>query len=273
MIYINLFLAALFLLRRKASCISEQKHKYADLKFKALIHADGLEIPVDITLERRRDTRLGLTGKRATLRMPLGAQPDYVQQQLKKLEEWVEEVFVKKPMMRHPFERKEYKTGDILTVGTRRYHLDIQFEDRVTHTAKLIGDTIHLQLSKKASEGHVQKSIKTLLSRVVAGDFQQEIKNRVLDWNDRTFRKHIKSVNLKYNHSNWGSCSSNNNVNLSTRLLFAPTDVQDYVIVHELAHLVELNHSDRFWSLVEKYVPDYPEKERWLKKNRSFCDF
>lgn len=83
MIYINLFLAALFLLRRKASCISEQKHKYADLKFKALIHADGLEIPVDITLERRRDTRLGLTGKRATLRMPLGAQPDYVQQQLK----------------------------------------------------------------------------------------------------------------------------------------------------------------------------------------------
>ncbi|HRI62460.1 MAG TPA: M48 family metallopeptidase, partial [Saprospiraceae bacterium] len=83
----------------------------------------------------------------------------------------------------------------------------------------------------------------------------------------------IKSVNLKYNHSNWGSCSAHNNVNLSTRLLFAPQDVQDYVILHELAHLVELNHSDRFWSLVQGYMPDYREKEKWLKLNRSKCDF
>ena len=59
----------------------------------------------------------------------------------------------------------------------------------------------------------------------------------------------IKGIFLKYNHSNWGSCSHNGNINLSTRLLFAPEAVQDYVIVHELAHLVEPNHSDRFWAL------------------------
>jgi predicted metal-dependent hydrolase len=45
------------------------------------------------------------------------------------------------------------------------------------------------------------------------------------------------------------------------------------VIVHELAHLVEMNHSDKFWALVAHYMPDYVEKERWLKANRALCDF
>jgi predicted metal-dependent hydrolase len=62
-------------------------------------------------------------------------------------------------------------------------------------------------------------------------------------------------------------------VNLSTRLLFAPRFVQDYVILHELAHLIEMNHSDRFWALVERYMPNYPEAEKWLKVNRAKCDF
>ncbi len=251
----------------------QNKPQFFALKYKASIHAVGVEIPVDISIERRRDTRFGLTGKRATLRMPLGTKPEDVRTQLKRLEEWVAGVLLKKPLMRQPFEQKIYKTGDILHVGTRRYLLEVQTEDRATHSARLIGDTIQLQLSEKSTAIHLQKSIKTLLSRVVAGDFHPEIRRRVLDWNDRTFRQHVKSVNLKYNHTNWGSCSSDSNVNLSTRLLFAPQEVQDYVIIHELAHLVELNHSDRFWSLVETHMPDYPEKERWLKENRALCDF
>ena len=243
------------------------------MKYKAIIQSGGLEVPVDIFLERRRDTRFGLTGKRATLRVPVGVPADFIREQLAKLEAWVTQVFDQKPNMRHPFEHKTYKTGDLLVVGTRSYQLDIAMEERATHTARLIGDTIFLQLSAKSSPVHLQKSIKTLLSRVVAGDFYPEINQRVHNWNDRTFRKHIKSVNLKYNHSNWGSCSAHNNVNLSTRLLFAPEEVQDYVILHELAHLVELNHSDRFWSLIEHYMPDYLEKEKWLKQHRAICDF
>jgi len=242
-------------------------------KYRALISAGGLELPVDITLERRRDTRFGITGKRATLRVPLGVPPDFVQKQLSELEAWVHKVFLEKPALRAPFLGKTYQTGDVLEVGQRRYVLDVNIEERGTHSGKLIGDTIHLQISAKSTSANRTRAIKTLLSRVVAGDFYPEIRRRVLDWNDRTFRQHIKSINLKYNHTNWGSCSAHSNVNLSTRLLFAPNDVQDYVILHELAHLVELNHSDRFWALVESYMPGYQEKERWLKANRAKCDF
>jgi predicted metal-dependent hydrolase len=55
--------------------------------------------------------------------------------------------------------------------------------------------------------------------------------------------------------------------------LFAPKDVFDYICIHELAHLVEQNHSDKFWALVEKAMPDYMEKEKWLKENRGLCKF
>lgn len=242
-------------------------------KYRTHITASGLELPVEITLERRRDTRFGITGKKVTLRLPVGVQPDFIQRQLADLQIWVQEAFLKKPALREPFLKKNYQTGDVLTVGERRYVLDVSIEERSSHAGKLIGDTIHLQLSSKSTPAHQIKAIKTLLSRVVAGDFYPEVRRRVLDWNDRTFRQHIKSINLKYNHSNWGSCSAHSNVNLSTRLLFAPRDVQDYVILHELAHLVEMNHSDRFWALVERYMPDYEEKERWLKANRARCDF
>jgi predicted metal-dependent hydrolase len=253
-----------------------QKRKNAFIrlkKYRTHIAASGLELPVEITLERRRDTRFGITGKRVTLRVPDGAPPSLIQLFLSELQTWVEKAFLEKPALREAFISKNYQTGDVLTVGKRRYVLDVAVEERATHTAKLIGDTIFIQLAEKAGTAHRVRSIKTLLSRVVAGDFYSEIRRRVLDMNDRTFRQHIESVNLKYNHSNWGSCSARSNVNLSTRLLFAPEEVQDYVMLHELAHLVEMNHSDRFWALIERYMPDYEEKERWLKANRSKCDF
>lgn len=65
----------------------------------------------------------------------------------------------------------------------------------------------------------------------------------------------------------WGSCSSKGNINLAWRLIMAPVDVIDYVIVHELAHTIVMNHSTRFWQIVSKVMPDYRQKERWLEEN------
>lgn len=243
-------------------------------KYRAFIETGDMELPVDVIIERRSNTRFGITtAKKITLRLPFGVTQAVIQEELHKLQHWVSDVFAKKPALRGGFETKEWKSGDVLTVGTRQYVLVVALEARATHAGKLDKGIIHLQLSQQSTPAGRLKASKTLLSRVVAGDFYPEIKTRVLDWNERTFKRPIKSINLKYNHSNWGSCSVGSNINLSTRLLFAPIAVQDYVILHELAHLVEHNHSDRFWALVEQHMPDYLEKEKWLKLNRAKCDF
>ena len=65
----------------------------------------------------------------------------------------------------------------------------------------------------------------------------------------------------------WGSCSSKGNLNFNCLLGIVPSEVLDYVIVHELCHRKELNHSDRFWNEVSRILPDYKARKQWLKDN------
>lgn len=66
----------------------------------------------------------------------------------------------------------------------------------------------------------------------------------------------------------WGSCSSKRNLNFNWRLVLAPLDILDYVVVHELCHLEQMNHSKAFWNLVAEQAPDYKKRRKWLKENQ-----
>ncbi len=72
-------------------------------------------------------------------------------------------------------------------------------------------------------------------------------------------------ITIRTQKTRWGSCSSQGNLNFNSLLLFAPEAVQDYVVVHELCHRKEMNHSERFWREVAKVVPDYKVHKKWLK--------
>jgi predicted metal-dependent hydrolase len=79
----------------------------------------------------------------------------------------------------------------------------------------------------------------------------------------------VKHVTVRNQRSRWGSCSAGGTISLNWRLVQAPESVRDYIICHELAHLRQMNHSDRFWAQVEEYFPAWREAERWLKQNGS----
>ena len=76
-----------------------------------------------------------------------------------------------------------------------------------------------------------------------------------------------KRIGVRDQTSRWGSCSSNKTLSFSWRLILAPNEVLDYVAAHEVAHLGEMNHSSRFWSLVAKTLPDYEKTRVWLREN------
>lgn len=90
----------------------------------------------------------------------------------------------------------------------------------------------------------------------------------------RLVARYAKEMNVEYNQifvkaqkTRWGSCSDKGNINLNCLLMTVPSCVRKYVIVHELAHRKEMNHSDRFWKLVADEIPDYQKAVKWLKKN------
>lgn len=73
-------------------------------------------------------------------------------------------------------------------------------------------------------------------------------------------------ITIRHQKTRWGSCSGKGNLNFNCLLMLAPPQVQDYVVVHELCHRLEMNHSPRFWALVEGVLPDYRKHRRWLKE-------
>ena len=74
-------------------------------------------------------------------------------------------------------------------------------------------------------------------------------------------------VTIRFQKTLWGSCSAKGHINLNAMLMMAPENVRRYVVVHELAHRLEMNHSKRFWDHVGRTMPDWPYARRWLKEH------
>lgn len=99
-----------------------------------------------------------------------------------------------------------------------------------------------------------------------------ELKKNAKDYIPKRVELLALKYSLKYNlvkitsaKTRWGSCTSKKNLNFTYRLMLAPEEVIDYVIIHELAHLKHMNHSKKFWEEVWKMMVDYKKHEKWLK--------
>ena len=80
----------------------------------------------------------------------------------------------------------------------------------------------------------------------------------------------VKKIRLSSSYNYWGYCNSSGVISINWRLIFAPSEVMHYIVAHELSHLIEFNHSDKFWHQVESLCPDYKKQIRWLKKNDNY---
>lgn len=91
---------------------------------------------------------------------------------------------------------------------------------------------------------------------------------RVRDWAQKIGVSYGR-ITIRNQKTRWGSCSSKGNLNFNCTLSLVPGEVLDYVIVHELCHRREMNHSPRFWAEVEKFIPDYKTRRAWLREHGS----
>lgn len=97
---------------------------------------------------------------------------------------------------------------------------------------------------------------------------RDELAKRARPLASRVDRK-VTRVSVRDTKSRWGSCSASGNLSFSWRLIFAPEEVVDYVVAHEVAHLVEMNHGPRFWRLVDSLAPGNDRPRAWLDRHRA----
>ena len=100
--------------------------------------------------------------------------------------------------------------------------------------------------------------------------YREQARKRIA-WRTAYFARHMGvtygRISIRAAKTRWGSCSAEGNLNFHWKLILMPPEILDYVVVHELAHRKEMNHSDRFWAEVERVLPDYRQRRAWLKEH------
>jgi predicted metal-dependent hydrolase len=115
-----------------------------------------------------------------------------------------------------------------------------------------------------------EKNNKALIRKAIHSEFKKQFRQIVeegVEEYNKFYNFEYNRIAIKDNRTNWGSCSTKGNLNFNWKLIFAPLEVIDYVIVHELCHLKEHNHSKHFWDLVAEQIPNHKLYRKWLKEN------
>jgi len=235
----------------------------------------GIHLPLLIIEEPRHDTRVSIGKTSAYLRMPYTANREYKKEKLIWAKKWLLETLIEKPDLAQRWKNKEYSSGQTIKTAFKNYTLQLSTgKAKTTGTVHVEDSNLILNLPQLGDDDYYTRDfITTLISRGICSDLAPDFNARVHAYNKLYYKEKINSIRLKYVHSRWGSCATNGNLNFSSKILLAPPHIMDSVIIHELAHLKEMNHGDRFWKWVEKGDADYLKHEAWFKKYGDKLDF
>jgi len=194
------------------------------------------------------------------VRVPYGTSSDKIKDFVESKRFWI---YTKQnhPQKYSRRQRKEFVSGaEIMFLG-RSYRLEVVNTDKdelFFNNRFLISKKRQEQAPGIFKRWYIEKASDKISKRV-----RFYANNLGVDYGD------LNITELKYR---WGSCTPKNNLNFNWKLIKAPIPVVDYVIVHELAHLLESNHTSKFWNVVKTQLPKFPEAKTWLKDNGSLLE-
>ncbi len=152
--------------------------------------------------------------------------------------------------------------GEVLV--TMPYRLPKYFAQRFVESKK---DWIEERLNEQKENPKPKK----ILAHYSATDFKENkeraynlVDDRIAHFN-KFYKYEIERVVIRNQKTRWGSCSGKKHLNFNYKLVFLPIELADYIVVHELCHLKEMNHGKHFWALVAQQIPDYKECRKQIK--------
>ena len=150
------------------------------------------------------------------------------------------------------------KHGNLLTIDGKEKSLFFK-KDKINNVHI---DNEQIIVSSKSNNKHSLVLHNWIKSKIT------EITKKILleKFHDKT----IKKIRISNSFSYWGSCNTKDSISIDWRLIFAPSHVLEYIIVHELCHLSEFNHGIKFWNLVDSKFKDRSKSQSWLKKNANY---
>ena len=177
-----------------------------------------------------------------------------------------------------------YKDADMKLIRSNRKSIAIEITSTgqvIVRAPRHMSETEIQQFVESKSawlEKHLAKREKNKDVLQAEGKFSPEEINRLIELAKQVILAKVAyyarlmgvsygRITIRKQKTRWGSCTSEGNLNFNCLLMMAPPEVLDYIVVHELCHRLEMNHSARFWAQVEKVIPDYRKPRKWLKEH------
>jgi len=187
---------------------------------------------------------------------PIGEINRFVQEK----QNWIHKAIQKHKEEAIKNKTKEYITGEMFYYLGESFPLETFFEKNERQGLVFWGNRFYLNTTDAAEKG-ISYFVSWYKKKA-----RQHLRQRV-DFFSSQLKLRAKSVKITSAEKRWGSCSAEDNLSFSFRLIMAPPAIINYVIVHELMHIKEKNHSAAFWKLIEAAMPEYKIHRRWLKDN------
>lgn len=154
---------------------------------------------------------------------------------------------------------KVYDQGEVFLYFGKSYRIEIYPTlDLVQDFCEIKQDKLYVYV-----RDHQDETVKQALKRFYYKQCKAIIEERIRAY-QKEFKVKPRSVRIMDDGSKWGSCNSRLELNFNWKLAMAPIEVIDYVVVHEMCHMIHLNHDRSFWRLVGKLLPDYERRSAWL---------
>jgi hypothetical protein len=220
-------------------------------------------LKVEVVRSKRKTSVLYIIGDELQIRVPNRVRDGKIVEILETKKRWIRNKVVQ-IQSRPASKEREFVSGESFALFGKNLKLKVVEGGRVG--TKLDGD--YLSTNVRASEiGDVRKfRIKTYIEKWYIQEAYKRLEDKVIKYSEiiRVSPREIKVKNYK---SRWGSCDKKGRLTFNWHLIKAPHSIVDYVVIHELCHMVQSNHSPKFWHEVEKYDPSYKNHKKWLKEN------
>lgn len=222
---------------------------------------DSRKIEYTINYSKRKTIAIHIEpSNNIIVKAPIGIDKNKLMKLVESKSKWI----IKKLDEAHGYKIKEktYENGELFLFLGKEYPLDIIIDEKNNlMSIEIINNSLEIITNTEDKD-----CIKNLIEEFYKRQTKIIIKERI-EYYQKYFNVRPNNIRIKKQKTRWGSCSSLKNLNFNLKLSMAELSVIDYIVVHEMSHLVHLNHSEEFWNLVKSILPNYNEEKEWLKHN------
>ena len=218
---------------------------------------------VEVLRSKRKTSVLYIVGDELQIRVPNRVRDRKIVEILETKERWIRNKVIQLQNQRIT-NKREFISGESFSLFGRNLYLKVLEGGKVG--TKLIDD--YLITTVRTSEiGDLRKSrIKTYLEKWYIHEAYQKLEEKVMRYS-KIIRVSPREIKVRNYKTRWGSCDNKGRLTFNFHLIKAPHEIVDYVVIHELCHMIQPNHSKFFWNEVARFDPSFKNHKKWLKLN------